>query len=942
MKKKVKIFISFIIVIPLLLVSALILFYLYLLPNIISNPQVTDKIQTLVKNSCNADLLINRPILHTSLKPEIELQVENIFLTKNGETILNAQKLESNISFAKIFSKKIILNKLGADEIYIDINKLKHLKIKEEEQKDNNSSIFTIDWLNAWLYIKKCAIIYGTPKGVIVKLLAKDINMLPNEDKSLLHFKILVDTDYNNERLRVLLADKDNIYIKDNQLLINDFKFKVNQSDILLNAKINENGNYLAKITSDKFEIKNINQLLNTNLVIPNGRDIMNCFADMSGDFKFDLNIEDNIVNGFIKVNKIKTALTPIANLPLTINQGVITIDKDKIKIEDFQGYYGKHDYQKVLMFGDVNDYTKTAKTSLSIMGRAYDEFTKYISKIAGTNISLINESKIALKVNFDSTGKIEIKGLGKVPKGSNILFEGASISSDKFDRAVGLDMNIQGENLNIEHINYYIAEEISRKTRGQTKPIVTLKGKLNTFNGYLKELEFNIPEPLPSEFFNVLVGQKIFRRGTFEGNLKYINSKIPKLDGQMILKSVRVSGQRFLIQNASILAKNNYINITSDGILRRTKYKFNGNIINNLVFPIIIDNIDLTIDEMDVERVMQTFAPVNANVPRQPRQNRNNQTATSNISTKYFEIDEKQTTDNSDEKIEPIVFQPNLLIIKDCIFNVKKGNYKLINFSNLNAKLNLTKEGLLTVSSNRFDFAEGISSLKVKCDLLKENYSIALGAKDVNTDIIATSILNLGKEITGKASAIMLFNTDSSAKLNGKIKFLIKDGTITKMGLVQYVLNMAAIFRNPIVMISPSTFLDLANIPEGTFKEINGNLIIKNNIIENLTIKSLSPQLSSFITGQINLENMDTSLKIYTKFSNKNKGIWGLLRKFSLSALSKNIAFGIKENTSYYEADLAEIPKLDVDEEHSQIFLTKVDGDIQTNNYISSLKKIK
>ena len=43
-------------------------------------------------------------------------------------------------------------------------------------------------------------------------------------------------------------------------------------------------------------------------------------------------------------------------------------------------------------------------------------------------------------------------------------------------------------------------------------------------------------------------------------------------------------------------------------------------------------------------------------------------------------------------------------------------------------------RDGIVEIKSNRFDFAEGFSSLKVFCDLLNEKYSIKLGAKGVDT----------------------------------------------------------------------------------------------------------------------------------------------------------------------------------------------------------------
>ncbi|MBQ2644389.1 hypothetical protein IJG14_02290 [bacterium] len=925
------------------IVAFCIIFYTVLLPKLVANPIVIQHLQNVIENVCGVEFLINKPVLTTSLKPELEFKVENIFLSKKGNVILNIQNLDTEINFSKILSKNITLKKLGADDIYIDLNKFNEITFKQQDNNQNTNSNFKINFLKSFLYIKKCAIIYGSPKGVIVKFLAGNINLTPSDDRKFLHFKILVDTDYQNERLRVLLADKNNVYIQNNKLYFDKFLFKINNSEILLDGTVDEKGNeYSFILKSDKFEIKNVEQFMNTNLAIPNGREIMSCFKDSKGDFNFYFNFDKNGMDGKIQVNTIKSKLVPIADIPLTLTKGSILIGNKDIKIEDFEGFYGKSKNQNIKMFGEIKDYINTVKSSLIITGTAYQELAKYISKISGINISFVNTSKIGIKVDFDATGKVLISGGGKVPKGSNILFDGASISSPKYDRAVGIKLKLINQDLNIKHINYYIADEINRYSK-RPKPLVTIRGMINAYTGYVKELEFDVPNALPSEFFNILIGQRILRNGTFQGSLKFINGNIPKIDGKMILKGVIIAGQRFLIKNAEIFADKNLIHIISDGSIRRTKYKFDGSIVNNLLFPIVIDKINLNIDELDVEKVMKTFAPRNPNLPAKPRQNRQQgNIPKSDVPLKYFEVDDTSNTNNNEENIEAIAFQPNLLIIKECIFNVQKGVYKLINFGNLQANLTLTKDGLLEVKSNRFDFAEGVSSLKLNCDLLNEKYRIILGGKNIDTDIVSTSILNLNKEITGKTNAILDLNTDKNAKLNGKIKFSINDGTITKLGLVQYVLNMAAIFRNPIVMITPSTLFDLLNIPEGTFKKISGKMDIKDNIIEKMMIQSSSPQLSSFIVGQINLENMDASLRIYTKFSSQNKGFAGFLRNLSFASLSKKIPFNTKEDVSYYAAELSMLPELDTGEENAQVFLTKFDGDLQTSNFISSLKKIK
>ena len=118
--------------------------------------------------------------------------------------------------------------------------------------------------------------------------------------------------------------------------------------------------------------------------------------------------------------------------------------------------------------------------------------------------------------------------------------------------------------------------------------------------------------------------------------------------------------------------------------------------------------------------------------------------------------------------------------------------------------------------------------------------------------------------------------------------------------------------------------------------------LKIKDNVVYPLMIRSTAPQLSSFIIGTYNLENQDAALRIYTKFSSRKKGTLGFLRNLSLNALSNRIPLSGNNDISYYSAEISQIPSIEADEKDCQIFLTKVDGDIEHNNFISSLKKLK
>ena len=549
------------------------------------------------------------------------------------------------------------------------------------------------------------------------------------------------------------------------------------------------------------------------------------------------------------------------------------------------------------------------------------NEFARdYLSKLVGCPLQIIGRAGTRIVVNsiYD---KIDIMIASKLAKDDDILVDGNSLSPTGYDRAFKADMHFEKNILNIKNINYYIASEIVKGVK--IKPVLTLNGNLDCSKPVpeVMDLGFDIPRPLPSEFLNVLIGQKLFKGGKFSGELSMDNTgAYPVLNGKMSANDVVIPSQRVIIKEGELYTDNEGIYLKSKGRFRRSNFDFSGKIANAVKFPIVVKNVDFALDKIDIDKILKSF-------------NQQNTTAVQKTPITNVEYDDNDDT---------VVFDVNDFIIEKSIFRLKEGIYKDIKFGNIVADLTLDKNNVLQLQSNKFDIAEGISSVKVICDMKKHLYNIRLGIKDVNSDVMSTALLNLPREISGKASGLIELNTDDSLKLNGDIKFIVKNGQIQKIGLVEYVLKFAALFRNPLVMISPSVISDIVNIPEGKFDKITGEMHLKNNVVEVMKIKSYSPHLSAYIVGRYNLENSDAILRIYTKFSNKNKGFAGALRNISLNSLANRIPLSSRNDAQYYSAELEHIPAIEADEKDCQIFLTKVDGDVEHNNFLSSLKKIK
>lgn len=925
MKKKIKV-IGGVICATAVLASVPFVLYLKVLPDAVSNPKCIKFVENKVKSFTNIDIDIKNPVLITALSPILAFKTDEIAISKDNIEILNIQNLDTEISFKDIFKKKIILNKFGLDYIFADVNKLMTLMPAQKTEKKKQECEWDIDFYDSILSLKKSLILYNLEPDVSIKLNADNLK-IDNTQKieKYIHFDIDTKIKKKDKTLHFAIADKNKVVIKNKTIFVNDCVLDINKSNVHINANASRKTGMKINLSSKDFKVQDVTDIVNSNIIINNGSELLSFFKDMDGSFDFNINLSKNDLKGIVNLNKLALKIVPVSNLPIVLDKGTVLLSTNDITFKDFTGYHGSGPENKLTINGIMKDYTKSCDTEVTITTVAKNDFAKnYLSKLVGIPLEIVGKAgtRIIVKSIYN---KIDVDWASKLAKGDDILVDGSSLTPTGWDRAVQANLHFEDQILNIKNINYYIAQEIVKGSK--VKPVLTLSGNVDCSKpvAIVQDIGFNIPKPLPSEFLNVLIGQRLFKGGNFSGELAMDNTgAYPIIKGKMQAQNIRIPSQRLAIKNGELYTENGSIHIVTDGWYKRTKFDFAGDIANGLKYPIIVKNVDFGMENLDVDKLLASF-------------NKQNTDAVKNAPQVSVDTD-----DNDKDADEAVVFDVNNLIIERCIFRLKEGNYKDINFGNIIANLTLDKNNILELKSNRFDIAEGISSLKVICDLKNHKYNFKLGVKDINSDIMSTTLLNLPREISGKASGIMDLYTDNSLKLNGKMKFVVNDGQIQKIGLVEYVMKFAALFRNPLVMISPSTVSDMVNIPEGKFKKITGDMIIRNNKIELMKIKSASPQLSSFIVGCYDIETGDATLRIYTKFSNRKKGFAGALRSISLNSLANRIPLSSRNDAQYYANELEQLPKLETGEEESQVFLTKVDGDVVNNNFLSSLKKIK
>ena len=902
--------------------------YLKVLPWAVSQPKFISYVEKTINKYAGLDVTVIHPELKTSLSPVIEFKVDELSVTKNGASLLDVNKFDTRISFKEIFDKNIIIQKLGADYIFADVNKL--MALSQPQKEEQKKTEWDFDFFDSLLYVKKSMFLYKIEPSTYVTLKADDLK-IDNTQKVVryVHFNLTSDIKKDGKNLHFNIADRNAVFIKDKAIWVQNCYLIFNDSKIFFNAMADKKKNYDLEVFSKKIDVADVLTLIDSGIVENNLDEPLSYFKDLKGSFNFNVKLSNNDLKGVVNLNKISCKIVPLSNIPLLLQKGKIAMTKNEIMLSDFKGFYNNKQANKVEMHGSVKDYLRSIDTDIVARAVVTNDFMlNYLSKMIGTKVELVGDStktRIDLK---SKNNKIDILWLFGLKKGQDILVDGASLTPVDYIRGVKGDLHFENNLLNIKSIDYYIVPDSFTKEQAQkVKPVVKLAGNVDFSSPepFVKNLGFEIPRPLPSEFLNVLIGDKMFKKGKIAGKMEMINGEsYPYLNGNLSMDGVFIPSQRIYVKHGKMTTADGMLNLSAQGGYRRSKFDFSGSLLNQIKFPIVVKHTNLTIDDVDVEKFIASA---------------NNQSSEAITSEKFDVKPSGEAKDNDDNTP---TFDIGNFIVEDCVLHIKEGKYKDIKFDDVKATLSLDKNSVLNMYSNRFAIAEGHSSAKVNCDLKKHKYSLRLGILDVNSDIIATTLLTLPREISGKASGLIELNTDDSMKLNGSVKFLIKNGTIQKIGLVEYILKFAALFRNPLVMISPSTFSDLVNIPDGNFDRIYGTLSIKDNVVEKMMIKSSAPQLSSFIVGRYDIEKSDAALRIYTKFSNRNKGFAGFMRNISLNSLANRIPLSSRNDSNYYSAEISQLPPIDAEEKDCQIFLTKVDGDVEHNNFISSLKKIK
>ena len=190
------------------------------------------------------------------------------------------------------------------------------------------------------MFVKECLFTYKA-NDTSIRLRGKDFEINNQDAKNYIHFKFFTEFEKNNKKVIIAAADRDTIYIENHKINVDNFAFFINRSKITVNAYADNKKQYYLEAAANNFNIKDIIEIIESNLIINNGSEMLAGFKDLNGSFNSKIVIANNKIDGKVTLNNFSCKLIPLNNLPLKLNSGMALINNKDIILKDVVGYYG-------------------------------------------------------------------------------------------------------------------------------------------------------------------------------------------------------------------------------------------------------------------------------------------------------------------------------------------------------------------------------------------------------------------------------------------------------------------------------------------------------------------------------------------------------------------------------------------------------------------------
>ena len=370
-------------------------------------------------------------------------------------------------------------------------------------------------------------------------------------------------------------------------------------------------------------------------------------------------------------------------------------------------------------------------------------------------------------------------------------------------------------------------------------------------------------------------------------------------------------------IKDGKILADKNIVNIETLGSIIETNFSINSKIENSLLLPIQIKNVEINASKINLEKFIETINKWSIDAY-----------TNANLSTKV-------NMDISD------------ILINKGKLNIKRIEYKTCPMEDFNAIFSFNKNADLNIVAKDFKMTGGNLDSEIIYNFKTGKTTGKFIAKGIDSNGAASSFLGLENQISGKLDGEVTIQTEGLEdiqkvkNLNGQILFKVKDGNMQKLGSLEYLLRASNIIDSGLTTLSVNNFIELFKpFKQGNFSNINGHLNIIQGNIQDIEIFSQGKNMSLYILGKYNIEDINADIEVYGRLGKKIDNILGSIGNLSINTLFSLIP--IEKELNLYEKEIQKIPEIEYKNNDVKMFRATVKGNINKNDSASSFKWIK
>ncbi len=642
----------------------------------------------------------------------------------------------------------------------------------------------------------------------------------------------------------------------------------------------------------------------------------------LNGKVNLAAHVKNNNLNAFSSLDDLSILYKP-KNMKLTINSGNILLKNNILNLSKINAKLGQ---MPLFIDGKISNIKKNPYYNLYINAKpTQDFFDQFINNNALYPVKLKGDAILTSKAS-GTADNFNTKSTFDIAENSSLYYMGASIGDIENPVRINVDNTYFPDKIRINSLQY---DKIisSQNNKPFTNTQLTASGSIRMLDNNIigfDNFKVKTQTPTDAKIFNIIFRKPFMKQGVFTSDIVLNGTAlIPIIRGTLDITSIDIPFFDSTIRDVNLDFKNDKIIITSKGTVLTNDVYLELIMKNNLAPPYIVDDVNLKLANLDINKITDTIRDLEAESIRQ------------------LSISSSSNTPNVDI--------PELVIQKA---NIEAGKIKVrnINADNFKAQLNLNKDGLLNVNNFKFEIAEGSVSGNFKYNIKSHITDLDITLDRANASIMSEALFDLKGQVYGNVNGSFNLNCTGGSQdncfktLSGSGKFKVADGRMPKLGSLEYLLKAGNLLRGGFTGLSINSIIDIVTpLKTGDFESIYGDMNIAGGIADRINIYSKGHDLNMYMTGSYNIVTSIAEMSIYGSLSKNITTVFGKIKNASLNTLFNTIP-GISDSTEklIMQKDIGKIPNIKDATNIYRIFFVDINGDINGENYVKSFKWVK